>query len=321
MAVSRDEAENCYRYILGRAPESAAALAAAMAERDVFALRRRLLESEEFRASHAALLDTADSAPMAPVSVAPAAPQIELAASPAELRELAARLARSWEHFGATDPYWSVLTRERFRGLAPDEAFFASSALDLALLRALIARNAPDFRTERAVCLEYGCGVGRVTWRLAGMFRRVVACDVSRHHLDRCRDLLAARGIANVALEPIVPPALMPFGRFDLWFSRLVLQHNPPPLIARILERALAALNPGGLAVFQVPTDQEGYRFCLAAYLARRDGPAMEMHVLPQAAVFRIARDGGTDVLEVCADDCAGARTRSNAFILRKRRR
>src|SRR5271169_236009 len=40
----------------------------------------------------------------------------------------------------------------------------------------------------------------------------------------------------------------------DLFFSIIVLQHNPPPVILGILDAAFAGLRPGGLAFFQVPT-------------------------------------------------------------------
>ena len=39
---------------------------------------------------------------------------------------------------------------------------------------------------------------------------------------------------------------------FDLFFSMIVLQHNPPPLIALMLEKIAARLRPGGVAVFAV---------------------------------------------------------------------
>ena len=170
---------------------------------------------------------------------------------------------------------------------------------------------------------EFGCGVGRVTAHLARHFPRVVACDVSRCHIRLAEAALATEGIANVA---IVPAQLPDFGMaqpFDAWFSRIVLQHNPPPIMRLILEQALNLLTPGGVAVFQVPTYAAGYRFRLDEYLARPEGAgAIEMHVLTQSEVFRIAERAGCFPLEVVESKSVGVHGWiSCVFVLRKERR
>ena len=59
--------------------------------------------------------------------------------------------------------------------------------------------------------------------------------------------------------------------RVDLVYSIMVLQHNPPPVIRLIVREFLRALNPGGVAYFQVPTYMAGYGFDAEAYLAEED--------------------------------------------------
>jgi hypothetical protein len=114
----------------------------------------------------------------------------------------------------------------------------------------------------------------------------------------------------------------MPEEPWDLWFSRIVLQHNPPPVIAWLLRTAFDHLAPGGVAIFQVPTHCVGYRFDLRSYLAREGDPAMEMHVLPQPAVFALAAEAGLRVLEVREDThLVSSNTStwlSNMFVLRR---
>jgi hypothetical protein len=101
----------------------------------------------------------------------------------------------------------------------------------------------------------------------------------------------------------------------------IVLQHNPPPLIAHILRKLLDALRPGGVAFFQLPTYSRGYRFEVAKYLrskARAD--SVEMHVLPQAEVFSIVASHSCEMLEVLPDSCVGDPDWiSNTFLVRKR--
>ena len=203
-----------------------------------------------------------------------------------------------------------------------ETSFFASGQQDVNDLIALLARHgksAADF----AQVIEFGCGIGRVTPHLARTFRHVTACDVSTSHAAMAEKVVAGAGVRNVRFEPVVDDRFGMDDGFDLWFSRIVLQHNPPPVIARILERAFVLLEPGGMAVFQVPTYATGYRFRLAEYLARdRSADGIEMHVLPQSAVFAIARDCGCEPLDVLEDGSAGPMQDwcSTTFVMRKPR-
>jgi hypothetical protein len=93
----------------------------------------------------------------------------------------------------------------------------------------------------------------------------------------------------------------------DFFHSILVLQHNPPPLIADILSTAFAGLNPGGAAFFQVPTYAIDYRWLYEEYFAETvPRQNMEMHVLPQSVIFDLAAKAGCVPLEIQPDHCAG---------------
>ena len=109
---------------------------------------------------------------------------------------------------------------------------------------------------------------------------------------------------------------------YDLWVSRIVLQHNPPPIIRMILTRALAGLRSGGVAVFQVPTYATGYSFTARQYVAaiHQRTRGIEMHCLPMEDVFEIACDGNCVPLEVMADDSVSdPGWVSTQFVMRKR--
>jgi hypothetical protein len=108
---------------------------------------------------------------------------------------------------------------------------------------------------------------------------------------------------------------------FDVLFSILVLQHNPPPVIAHIIDRLLRGLKPGGVAYFQVPTFRAGYRFSTKEYL-ESSGQGMEMHVLPQRYIFPIAGRNGCEVIEVGPDNMTWSLDFvSTTFLLQKRPR
>ncbi|MFN3448111.1 MAG: methyltransferase domain-containing protein [Roseococcus sp.] len=318
--LSREEVVLGYRLMLGRLPESEEVIEAhrrAHAGVEAFGLAVRA--SEEFRQR----LSGPQPQKPPPLDIPPQ--EIETRADAATLERLVAHVARYWSEVGAAAPHWSVLTEERFlpeRFADHREAFFASGEWDARVLDAVLAR-AGRRRAEFEHCVEYGCGVGRATVALARRFPRVTGLDVSRPHLDLAAAELAGRGIANVRLGQVTPEALMPAEAYDLWYSRIVLQHNPPPVIMAILARAFLRLRPGGMAVFQAPTWIEGYRFRTAEYLARSPGSEMEMHAVPQAEIFDLAAAHGLVLRDVREDnDLVGrpGQGLSNTFAFEKRR-
>lgn len=247
---------------------------------------------------------------------------VEWQIDPALAPELLAHVARIWARLGEERPHWSVYAADQFLPQnmpAQRDAFYCSGAVDAKMLIATLARvgRAPE---EFATVCEFGCGLARVTAHLSRHFRRIVAWDISPVHLAAARDLLRERGVGNVELrQTTAVDFAMPDG-FDLWFSSLVLQHNPPPLIALILERAFQMLRPGGVAIFQLPTYTPGYRFALDDY-QRGIGAAgnnFEMHLLPQPAVFEIARAANCAPLEVREDLATGPWWSSQVFTFHK---
>lgn len=313
-----DDVRACYRLILGREPESEEVLERHLAQVATFAeLRQRFLGSDEFRSR--AVPDTKPRLPLAPDRL-----DVDVSAEGPTLDAMLARTGSYWERIGNEAPHWSVLTQDRFR---PDaiatrlEAFYATGADDRMLVERLMARHgiAPG---SLPLCLEYGCGVGRATLALSKTFAKVLGCDISQPHLDLAAERAAAQGVGNLAWHRSTVARPMPEGGWDCWYSRIVLQHNPPPVIAYLLRMAFAGLRPGGIAIFQVPTHRVGYRFSIAEYMASTREPDMEMHVLPQRTVFDLAREAGLEVLEVREDTHLVASNAlvwlSNMFMLRR---
>jgi SAM-dependent methyltransferase len=312
-----EDVRAAYRLLLNREPEDAGVLERHAAKTASFEeLAKRFLYSEEFAARNL-------RRPASHLSLAPNRIEVEVAASPAQLDAMLRRTGDYWARIGTEAPHWSVVTDDAYR---PDriaetrEAFYASSEHERGLVIGLLERQRVRPADLRR-CLEFGCGVGRVTMALAQLFPQVVGCDVSRPHLDLAQREAARLGCTNIAWHQSTPEGLMPRGQWDFWFSRLVLQHNPPPVIAHLLRLAFAGLAPGGIAIFQVPTHCNGYSFSVEGYLANTKAPGMEMHPLPQAHIFALAAEAGLQVLEVrehalARNDPAG--WLSNLFVLRR---
>jgi 2-polyprenyl-3-methyl-5-hydroxy-6-metoxy-1,4-benzoquinol methylase len=241
-----------------------------------------------------------------------------------QLAALFSRVSSTWSRLGQQDPYFSVCTDPRLLGAEigdqGKEELYASGQDELRHLASFAARSGIDLAGRS--CLELGCGVGRVTRWLAPVFRRVHAIDVSPGHLAIAQRELSEAGIENVSLTQISSPEdLRQIVGYDVFFSIIVLQHNPPPLIAYILMQVLTNLNPGGVGFFQVPTYDLDYSFSIDEYLNKPipEEAQVEMHVLPQRDVFRIVQATGCRLLEIREADYTGIRNGvSNTFFVQK---
>ena len=254
-----------------------------------------------------------------PLDLEPELP-IEVVCDEPRIRQLWAHVERTWEQLGRDEPYWSVLSGDSFRTSSftkYETRFWESGRFDSARLPAWMKRNGIEPQPDWT-CLEYGCGTGRITRWLCRQFRSVTACDISSAHLALARkatsDLAARVQFLQISdLEAIhrLPAA-------DVLFSIMVLQHNPPPVIAYILDRLLGNLRPGAIAFFQVPTFRLGYTFDVNQYLSKGHDE-MEMHILPQRHVFEIARRRQCEIIEVQPDNWAWSlEFVSTTFLLRK---
>jgi 2-polyprenyl-3-methyl-5-hydroxy-6-metoxy-1,4-benzoquinol methylase len=296
--LSAHEVEMAYRLILGREPESSAVVEDHRRVESLDALRDRFLQSPEFRSRTLRPIQT-------DIDYCPAL-KIDTDLEQSVLRKMFERVERCWQGLGNTEPYWSVISADKFRSNtfnSHEAEFYNSGKGEAVRLLAWIARNHIDPASIRTCC-EYGCGVGRATGGLSSHFERVFAYDISEPHLNLARQHLLKEGRSNVTLHRIDSIAsLSNLEHVDVVFSIIVLQHNPPPVIAHILRMLLRSLNPGGLAFFQVPTYALGYEFDAKHYLKSPPPAATcEMHVLPQSNIFRIALEEGCAVLEVQPD-------------------
>lgn len=241
-----------------------------------------------------------------------------------QLSQLWAHIGVTWAALGQEDPYWSVLSDPRFHLPSMSDAavlqfFYDSGQNDLNRIDAWLRRNGLALRADM-VCAEYGSGVGRLTGWLARRCRQVRAFDISPTHLAHARSWLEQRELHNIDYQLVRSPAdLNRLAGIDLFVSSIVLQHNPPPIMALILDHAFRSLNPGGVAFFQIPTYRAGYHFDLAEYLGLLGAPGhIEMHCLQQHQVFRLANRHGVVPLEVEPDGMISDWGTSNTFLMHK---
>lgn len=280
-----------------------------------------LAESPQFQsilnqAIHEHLRDQIDT-----LAIAPCGP-IEVDVSHEQRERLFALVGAQWEKVGKAKPYWSVLSSDDYLPESISETrlqeFYASGIAEVNLLETLCERNGLTLPTK-AHCLEFGCGVGRVTVHLARRFSTVEGLDISAPNLAECLKVLRNQNSSNVTTRHLRSPAeLAAVAPFDVFFTRIVLQHNPPPIQKLILDALLGKLRPGGVGVFQTIVHGKGYRYAVAEHLANAQVEVYEMHALPMREIFRCIEASSCMAMEVIRDTAGGFGVGSYTFLVYK---
>lgn len=145
---------------------------------------------------------------------------------------------------------WDALAAAETRVYVGDPARGASE------LDSLFGRLGADPRS--GLCIEVGCGPGRMTAELAERFDRVVALDISPAMIERARGAVDA---ANVDFQVISGLRLdgVDDGAADAVVCYLVLQHFPrPALVQSFLHEFARVLKASGEAFVQLPVLERG---------------------------------------------------------------
>jgi SAM-dependent methyltransferase len=157
-----------------------------------------------------------------------------------------------WEAYGQRDPYYGVLSVDRFKSDSFDALskaeFFESGEKHIEYMMQTI-RSVFDARFEPSRVLDFGCGVGRCTIPLAKIAKEVIAADVSPSMLREAERNCVERSISNVRFVKADDGLSGVTGSFDIIHAFLVFLHVPPARGRLILSRMLDLLTDGGVIV------------------------------------------------------------------------
>ena len=137
---------------------------------------------------------------------------------------------KSWETLGRTDPYYGVLTSERFRSKnldasARDEFFASGSQSMVDLLKNIEGKLGP---IARGSALDFGCGVGRLVLPLAAElgFESATGVDISPSMLAEARKNADRAGLKNIEFVVSDDGLSRLQGTFDFIHSFIVLHEG-----------------------------------------------------------------------------------------------
>jgi cyclopropane fatty-acyl-phospholipid synthase-like methyltransferase len=159
-----------------------------------------------------------------------------------------------WEKWGKQDPYFAVLTHEKFRNKnLTDKSkteFFESGKTHINhVLNVCKNYLEPNFSPKRA--LDFGCGTGRLLIPLAEIVEQVVGVDVSDSMLKEAQKNCEEYSVTNVNLYKSDDNLAYLNINFDFIHSVIVFQHIPVERGKIIFMNLLNRLEKGGIGAIQ----------------------------------------------------------------------
>lgn len=162
-------------------------------------------------------------------------------------------LARNWDQFGELDPMWAILTVPEMAGRKWEkEEFFATGIEQVAHLVHDAEQLGFTLRGKRA--LDFGCGIGRLTFALGKHYEECVGVDIAPSMIRLANEFNPEPSKYTFVLNHSANLESFPSQSFDLVYSTLVLQHMPPTLAKNYVAEFLRLVRPGGHVAFQMPT-------------------------------------------------------------------
>ncbi|MHC2070238.1 class I SAM-dependent methyltransferase [Bremerella sp. T1] len=173
-----------------------------------------------------------------------------------------ARTDQAWKQWGDVDPYYGVLTDEKYRGKnlgdAEKDEFFASGRerVDYILQEAsrFLGR---DFQPQKI--LDYGCGVGRLALAFADRAAEVTGIDVSEGMLREAEVNAQRLGTHNIQWLAIDGTTLPTDEQFDFVHSFIVFQHIRPQQGLSLFQQLVERIRPGGIGAIQLTYSRSQY--------------------------------------------------------------
>ena len=155
-----------------------------------------------------------------------------------------------WNAIAANQPYFGVLANERYllQNLSAEakREFYETGDGDIDLVVEKLALLGGR-RFKPAVALDFGCGVGRLTFAMAKRASHVIGVDVADAMLDIARNEATERRCRSVEFRRDIPQQGL-----DWVNSLIVFQHIPPVRGLELFEQLLELLAAGGYLSVQV---------------------------------------------------------------------
>ena len=295
MFVTHKNVRLAYLLILGREAENSLVIDDKRRRFHKLAeLRQEFISSYEFRLRHRAALTPEYSEENA-IEVAPVQ----------TVKKYFDDLKDEWSRLGNMNPYWSVLSSDEYNGKLNGEKlqqFYSSGESTVSHFLKVCEFNRISIPDEPKI-IELGCGVGRITKSLASISNSILAVDVSPGNLDIARSINYGACEVNFLLLDSIDRLNEINGEFNIFFTVITLQHNPPSVQLAILKKIFSLFTiSGSILYFQTVTHiTERGRQTLKSF----SGEHMQFNTysIPMNEVLKCINEANLEIFDLYRDD------------------
>lgn len=219
-------------------------------------------------------------------------------------------LQKNWDRLGAKDALWSILTHSGKKGRKwNEEEFFATGIKELKNVFA--HTRALGIKVYLIKALDFGCGAGRVTQALAKYFDEVHGVDIAPSMIEFARQHNYYPYKCSYHLNREADLRLFKDDSFSFIYSNITLQHIIPPYTKRYIKEFMRILAPGGVLVFQLPSQPaftlKGLMIRLIpGHLLTKMRHGMEMHGIQKDLVIHLLNQSRATVVDIQHNMSAG---------------
>ena len=227
-------------------------------------------------------------------------------------------LQKTWNDFGEKDPLWAILSDPHKKGNKwKIDEFFETGKREIDTIFTALEKKGIHFPRKKA--LDFGCGVGRVTQALALYFDDVLGVDIAPSMIRLAQQLNRHR-TCTFLLNTTDDLRQFPDSTFDFIYSNITLQHIAPRYTKKYIKEFIRVLIPGGLLLFQLPSEPANYKTRFKrgllyivptnvrqAYVQLVTGlKVREMHSMKKEAVIQFIKENNGTLIEVVPTQDAG---------------
>lgn len=221
------------------------------------------------------------------------------------------QLQESWDNFGKTEPWWSVVTDQQFASsnvhFEAIEEFYSQGNDHVNFMEMILQDHGYTFQDK--IILDFGCGLGRLTKACLSYTTKCYGMDISQPHLDIAKTQVPdAKFFLVDSFEKLPELPEKP----EIIISLITLQHARPDLIEKYVHLLLKQLANGGIALLHIP-------YYIENYVPVTDlQHTMEMHFVPKERIHNIALSNNCVVLGDSPMDFCGGGIQNCTYVIKK---
>jgi len=233
-------------------------------------------------------------------------------------------LQKNWDEFGKTDPLWAIIVSPDKKGNKwRIDGFFRTGVEEIDTVMKYV--ESLSINIPRRKALDFGCGVGRLTQRMAHYFDQVYGIDIAPSMIELAKKYNRYGEKCKYYLNETDDLKLFSDDSFDFIYTNITLQHMEPSYSKNYIKEFLMILTPHGLLIFQLPSGKRnqlpsGKRrsirqlikliippFFLGVYRnINRNQPRMEMYWIKREDMVKFFEEKGGKIVDIIEDQSAG---------------